>query len=552
MLASAAQAFADAPVPMAVVAVRDGALAEVQLVNRALVDLLNATPQDVVGLPVADLVHPEDAILFSAHIGDLINPMEQLQVRVVRNGWGVVWTALSVAPQGMQGDHDEPELAVIALHDVTLWRRVEEELAHRATHDSLTGLANRSLLLDQLDRSLAKLSRRQGNVAVLFCDLDGFKHLNDTFGHRVGDAVLQEAAGRILNAVRREDLVVRMGGDEFVIVCESTDSSEAGRVAERVRDSLEHPLRVHDRDFTIGLSIGVAQVADNAANPEDLLRRADLAMYRAKQRGRNRVEFFAPELEEQARARAEVVEEVRRALGADDLVIELQPIIELASGSWVGSEALARIKRTGTSTLLPEQFLADSARAGLLERLDARVREKALTWLAGKIAHGSAGPGWVSVNVSVRELTSIRFAGVVEEQLAAVGLRPQQLVIELSESAMVEAVGPTLVTLRRLRAMGCMVAIDDFGSGYSSLMSLRDLPADLVKIDRSFIAGLGSNEHDATIVSAMISIGHRLGRRMVAEGVENPMQSELLQQMGCDYGQGYLFGGPTPPAPAGP
>ncbi len=546
MLPSASQAFLDAPVPMAVVRVAHDTIGEVLLVNRALADLLNTSQEQLSGMPLADLVHPDDAVLLDTPVGALAGPVGQYNVRVVRNGWGVIWTSLSVALQPDAGL--EPDTAVVAFQDVTMWRRIEEELAHRATHDALTGLANRSLLLDQLDRAVAKLGRRSGTVAVLFCDLDGFKNLNDTYGHRVGDAVLQETAGRILNAVRREDLVVRMGGDEFVIVCESVDAAEAGRVAERIRDSLESPLRVHDRDFTASVSIGVAQVSDGSSNSEDLVRRADLAMYRAKQRGRNRVEFFAPEMEDQARSRVEVVEQVRAALTGDGLIVEMQPIIDFATGGWVGSEALARILRPGAAPLLPEEFLGASVKSGLLERLDARVRERALGWLAHRAAAGAAGPDWVSVNVSARELASIRFAVNVERQLAQAGLRPEQLMLELSEASAVDATGPTLVTLRRLRALGCLVAIDDFGSGYSSLRTLRDIPADIVKLDRVFIAGLGHDEHDEAIVAATISVGHRLGRRIIAEGVEQTVQAEMLQELGCDFGQGYLFGPPTPAA----
>lgn len=544
MLASAAQAFADAPVPLAVVAIAHDQLGEVLLANRALADLLNTDSGDVSGLQLADLVHPDDRILLESPVAVLSNPIDQFTIRVIRNGWGVIWTSLSVAPQG--ADPLRAATAVVALQDVTVWRRIEEELAHRATHDSLTGLANRSLLLDELDRGLARVSRRRGSVAVLFCDLDGFKALNDTFGHRIGDAVLQESAGRILNAVRREDLVVRMGGDEFVIVCESSDRAEAGRVAERVRSSLESPLRVHARDFTMTVSIGVAQVAETNCNPEDLLRRADLAMYRAKQLGRNRVEFFVPELEDQARTRVEVVEQVRAALAGDGVAIEVQPIIELATGDWSGSEALARIKRPGQRALHPEQFLPASTRSGLLDLLDTTVREQAMGWLAAQRAAGCAAPRWVSVNVTSHELSSIRFAVAVEQELDAAGLQPGQLMLEVAESSMSEALGPMQVTLRRLQALGCLIAIDDFGSGSSSLMSLRDLPSDLVKIDRSFISGLGHGGHDEAIVSAMIAVSHKLGRRVVAEGVEHPVQAEMLQQMGCDFGQGFLFGAPTP------
>lgn len=543
MLPSASNAFSDAPVPIAVVSLSHGLLTEVLLVNGAMSDLLNMAAEEITGLQLADLVHPDDRRLLELPAASMGDPAQPVTARMVRNGWGVVWTSLSVS---VQADGDRvPTTAVVALQDVTAWRRIEEELAHRATHDALTGLANRSLLLDQLGRAMARLGRRRGVVGVLFCDLDGFKSLNDTFGHRIGDAVLQEAAARILRAVRREDLVVRMGGDEFVIVCEPGETAELARVAERVRVALDSPLRVQQRDFALTVSIGVAHVDERAISPEDLMRRADLAMYRAKQAGRNRVVFFAQEMEDDARDQVEIVEQVRFALARDEVAIDVQPVVSLLGGTWVGSEAMARIERPGRGWLRPEELLPVGAKSGLLEHLDSRVRQQALAWLSRRQATGSATPDWVAVNATVRELSSIGFAASVEQEMAACGLRPEQLLIEVSEAAMVAATGPAQVTLHRLRALGCRIAIDDFGSGAASLMSLRDLPADMVKIDRSFVAGLGTDERDDVIVSAMIAVCEQLGREVIAEGVEREEQADLLRSMGCVYGQGSLFGQPA-------
>jgi diguanylate cyclase (GGDEF)-like protein len=541
-------AFLEAPVPLAVVEVRQGALAAVRFANRAFANLVAYSRDDLPGLPLAELFHPDDAALLESPLEVLASRIEQMQVRVVRRGWGTVWAMLLVSiPPGGSAQSGS---AVVALQDVTLWRRIEGELAHRATHDALTGLANRSMLMEQLDHSLARLGRRPGTVAVLFCDLDGFKALNDTFGHRVGDAVLQEVAGRFLDAVRSEDVVVRMGGDEFVVVCESADPGEPASVAERVRRAVEAPVRVNDRAFTISVSIGIAQVSENSGTSEDLVRRADLAMYRAKRCGRNRIEFFAPEMEEQARSRIEMVERVRSALLAGEVAIELQPVIDLGTGAWVGSEALVRIDAGDGPRLLPAQILATARRGGLIERLDASVRGSALAWLAERGAARSGQPSWVSVNTSVRELRSARFTGAVEAELAEHGLLPEQLLLELSESSIAEIQGSALVTLRRLHAMGCRIAIDDFGSGRSSLTSLRDVVADVVKIDRSFVAGLGRDDHDAAIVGAIVTVAHKLGRTVVAKGIERPEQVHILRELGCDLGQGFLVGRPQPPAGA--
>jgi diguanylate cyclase (GGDEF)-like protein/PAS domain S-box-containing protein len=538
-----AAAFLEAPVPMAVAAVHGGVLGEVLVANRALCALFGIGEAGLVGRQVRDLVHPEDAEVLTGPLTDLVSGSRQL--RIVRANWGSVWTtaALSLLPAGGDGLDGS---AVIALQDVTMWREMEAELAHRASHDALTGLANRSLLMDHLDRVMARLARRSGTVAVLFCDLDGFKALNDTFGHRVGDTALQEVAHRILGAVRREDVVVRMGGDEFVIVCEALDSSEASHVADRVREALDAPVRVGGRDFTVSVSIGVAQVTESSGNPEDLVRRADLAMYRAKKLGRNRVEFFAPEMEDAARTRVEIVERVRAGLNQGHVGVDVQPVISFRTGAWIGSEALGRIRPPDERVLLPPQFLDAAANAGLLTKFDAQVRELALGWLAAMGASGGNQPHWVSVNVSVRDLMTVRFAATVEERLRAHGLVPSQLNFELGESEMIDAAGAALATLRRLRTLGCHVTMDDFGSGYSSLTSLRDLPVDFVKIDRSFVAGLGHDSDDEAIVAAIIAVGHQLDRLVIAEGVETPIQSEVLKAMGCDLGQGHLFGAPNP------
>lgn len=537
--------FADAPVPLAVVAIQSGVLREIVTANDAFSRLVCVPAEHLPGRELSALLHSRDAELLGGTAVALLT--DQFQVRVLRDGHDPVWAMLSLRVAGSDPGL-ERATAVVSLQDVTHWRQVEEELAHRATHDALTGLANRSMLMGHLERALARLGRRSGSLAVLFCDLDGFKTLNDTFGHRAGDAVLRSVAKRILGAVRAEDVVVRVGGDEFVIVCEATDPREPGQVAERVRSALEAPLQVSGRDLTVGVSIGVAQASENSGSPEDLVRRADLAMYRAKQLGRNRVEVFNPELEEHARSRIEMVEQVRTALLGGGVVIDLQPVVDLGSGAWVGSEALARIRQPDGHRLLPPQFMSTARSAGLIERLDGQVRSQALDWLAARSGSGGASaPLWVSVNVSARELGTAQFAAAVQSELADHGLDPSRLMLELAESAIAEMQGPVLATLRRLRTIGCRIAIDDFGSGNSGLTSLRDLGSDVVKIDRSFIAGLGHDAHDEAIVEAIISVSHRLGRRVVAKGIESPGQADLLRSLGCDMGQGYLFGPPEPP-----
>ena len=529
--------FADAPIPLAEMTVEDGRLGTIVRANRAWANLIDTHPDALAGSGLGQLLHPADSDLVDLPIEAISNPTMPRQARIVRPGWGVVWVALDV---GLS--QDDPGTAVVALQDVTAWRRAEQELAHRAAHDALTGLANRSTLQDHLDRSLARLARRPGTVAVLFCDLDGFKDLNDTFGHRFGDLVLREVARRITGAVRRSDIVVRTGGDEFVVICEGDDFNEGQQVAERIRAALEAPMHVQGRDTALSVSIGVSQVSGAEADGELLVRQADLAMYRAKELGRNRIEPFAPELEERARNRVAAAEQVRQAIDEGRVAVLMRPIASLSDGHVVGSEALATIDIPNGGAMSPREVLRDSDGRGLLGRLDAMIREAALDWLA---ANGEDYPvQWVSASVTSRELTWPGFVARIDASLRKRGVAPQRLVLQVEEEAMLDATQPTLETIRRLRELGCRIAIDNVGGGHSSFTSMRDLPIDLVKIDREFVAGLGRTTGDEAIITAIITVGHSLGRAVIADGVDTAEQAEILRHLECDLGSGEQIGPP--------
>ena len=533
--------FTDAPIPLAEMTLEGDRLGTIMRANRAWAALLDTDPGALVGKKLEELLHPADAELAAAPIDDLLNPTTPRQARVVRQGWGVVWVAMEI---GLGAEH--PGTAVVALQDVTAWRRAEQELAHRAAHDALTGLANRSTLQDHLDRSLARLARRPGAVAVLFCDLDGFKDLNDTFGHRFGDLVLREVARRITGAVRRSDVVVRTGGDEFVVICDGDDTSEGQQVAERIRAALEEPMHVQGRDTALSVSIGVAQSTRADADADLLVRQADLAMYRAKELGRNRIESFQPELEERARNRVEAAEQVRQAIEEGSIHVLMHPIASLSDGHVVGSEARAMIELPDGGAISPREVLRYAEGRGLLGRLDSIIREAALDWLA---ASGEDYPvQWVAVSVMSRELTWPGFVAGIESSLQGRGVAPQRLVLQVEEEVVLDAAKPTLDTIRRLRELGCRIAIDNVGGGHSSFTSLRDLPVDLVKIDRDFVSRLGGDSGDEAIVAAIIAIGHSLGRAVIADGVDSVEQAEILRHLGCDLGAGAQFG-PAEPAP---
>lgn len=513
----------------------------------SFVQLLGSARDEVVGRPLTEFVHPDDETLLQGGVDRFLDPGRSAQLRVIRPGWGVLWVALTAT---VLPDYPPDGLVVVALDDITAFRKAEQALAHRASHDPLTGLPNRAVLMSHLARVVARLGRRPGTVAVMFVDLDGFKNINDSFGHRLGDEVLKEVARRVSLAVRRYDVVTRMGGDEFVVVCDALETtSESASVAERIRAALDDPFEIHGRTHAMSGSVGVAQTSDPATTPEDLLRRADLAMYLAKERGRNRVEFFAADLEERVRGRVRMVEALRLALDDGRVLIHTQPVFSLTDSNVAGYEAFARLRTVDGSLLTPNDFLDAAEQSGLVVRLDNRVIDLSLQWLPGKRESGgeagATGRPWVSVNVSSRLLASPRFGDVLRRRVEAHGLQPGDLVVEIGEASVVRAVGPAILTLRRLRTAGFRVALDNFGTGLSSLSALRELPVDFVKVDRSFVSGLGVSAADESIVAAVIRVAHDLGRCVVAQGVETPLQADFLREHACDLGQGYLLGSPV-------
>lgn len=537
-------AFRLTPTPTLVVAVAqsdegDRETGTIVAVSESFLQLLGVGDDEVLGRRLQEFAHPDDEVILGEGLESLLDPTRPTQIRMVRPGWGVVWVAIATTFIPDVGDNG---LLVVTLDDITAFRKAEQALAHRASHDPLTGLPNRAVLMSHLSRVLARLGRQPGTVAVMFVDLDGFKNINDTYGHRVGDNVLKEVARRISVAVRRDDVVTRMGGDEFVVVCDALESSsESAMVSERVRAALDEPFDSHGRLHQLSASIGVAQTSDPATSGEDLLRRSDLAMYLAKDHGRNRVEFFAAELEDRARTRVLMVDLAREALADGLLRIGVQPVFHLRDNTVAGYEAFARIQ-SGGRVLTPEHFLPAAEESGLVTKIDARVFELGTEWLRDKRGDGS--PVWLGVNTSVRFLSNPRVVHSLLERVLAVGLQPRDVVVEIGESHLMSANGPAFTSLRRLRAAGFRIALDDFGTGLSSLTAMRDLPVDLIKIDHSFVAGLGSDPADESIVAAIISVAHDLGLTVIGEGVERPAQADFLRENGCDLAQGYLFGSP--------
>ncbi|HEV2541472.1 MAG TPA: EAL domain-containing protein [Methylobacterium sp.] len=425
--------------------------------------------------------------------------------------------------------------------DVTERRRFETQIQHLAQHDPLTDLANRAALRQALTETLA--SARWEDCAVLYIDLDRFKPINDTFGHAVGDQILQEAARRLRLTVRPQDVIARLGGDEFALVLSPADPQRVAEMARTILDALNQPYGVKRLPIRIGASIGIAVAPLAGRDPDILLRNADLALYEAKKEGRNRYSFYDPAMGDKAAARSMLEADLNRALERREFVLHYQPIVRARTGATIGFEALLRWRRPDGVATSPADFVPAAEEAGLMPEIGAWILAEACREAMAWPAHLT-----VAVNVSATQLRSAQFIDAVERALAESGLPPHRLEIEITETAVLQNRELALSLLRRLRVLGVMIALDDFGTGYSSLSFVHTFPLTRLKIDRSFVRGLGHDPQSAAIVRAIIGLSRSLGLAVTAEGVETEDQRRLLaKERGLDM-QGYLFGHPEPAA----
>jgi diguanylate cyclase (GGDEF)-like protein/PAS domain S-box-containing protein len=440
-----------------------------------------------------------------------------------------------------------------ACQDVTAQREAAEALSKLALHDPLTGLPNRSLFMDRLGQALRRLDRSDRVLAVLFVDLDRFKVINDRFGHAAGDEMLTGVATRLREVLRPHDTVARLGGDEFVVLCEDLEDDRAAlRVAERVLGALDRPVSCSGHEVACSASIGISLTRRSEVTPDALLRDADMAMYRAKETGRHRIEVFDNTARLRTQARIQTAEELRRAVEANQLRVVYQPIVHLASDATpAGVEALVRWQHPRRGLLTPAEFIQLAEDTGLVVPLGAWVLRQACRDLTEVLDRGGLGDTppdlVVSVNLSARQLSTPGLVPMVESVLAEHGLAPWRLCFEITESVLMDDVELAIAVLSDLRALGVRLAIDDFGTGYSSLSYLKRFPVDIVKLDRAFVAGLGRDSAADAITAAVINLGHALGLSVVAEGVENEEQLTVLRALRCDRAQGYLWSVPLTP-----
>jgi diguanylate cyclase (GGDEF)-like protein/PAS domain S-box-containing protein len=460
-------------------------------------------------------------------------------LRSYRKDGSTLWTEAYIAPVRDVAGAVTHFVAVST--DVTEKRRYESELEHQATHDALTGLVNRKLLSERLRQEIAGAARHGQAVWVLFIDLDRFKFVNDSVGHRAGDECLQAIAQRLQAAVRPQDTVARLGGDEFMLVLSERGDGHLGHsVLERILQAVARPVSAGGQEFFLSCSLGVASFPRDSADPETLIEYADLAMYRAKQQGRANYQFYLPEMNQQAQERLHLESAMRSALERGEFELHYQPQLDLRSGRIVGVEALLRWRHPELGLLLPRRFLTLAEDTGLIVPIGSWAMRQACAQVRGWQLDGAAGLR-LAFNLASRQFNEPDLLAQVAQVLDDTGLPAASLELELTERMVMSDVARALATLSGLRELGVSVAVDDFGTGYSSLAQLKDYPLDVLKIDRSFVHAISNNSNDAAIPDAIISLAHNLGMRVIAEGVETEAQCEYLARNMCDEIQGRLF-----------
>ena len=517
-------------------------------VNPAICKLLGRRPDELVGRPWGFYGHPDDAGLVMAMLGYLRGGADAYsgEQRFLRLDGATVWLQVNVTV--VRDGGDKAVYLMTQVQNITERKHLEDKMRHLALHDGLTGLPNRALLNDRLDHALASSVRSASQIGVIFIDLDDFKEVNDALGHSVGDRLLVEVSRRLRKSVRPGDTVARFGGDEFVAVCASVTRESMSALAVRVAQAVSAPFTIKGRRVPLKASLGIT-ISRSGSDAQSLLSEADAAMYRAKD-ARGGPAFFDDSLRRQAEAMLDGERALRAAIHRGELVAYYQPIVDLRSGAMVGMEALARWHSAKGEVIEPNDFIPLAEATGLIVELGEAVLNTAVSEVAAWNAEspGSA-PLWVSVNLSARQVADPHLTDLVIDLLGRHGLPPRLLHLEVTETAVMEDINRSISVLEELRTFGVQLSLDDFGTGYSSLSYLRQLPVDTLKIDRSFIVNLGSDQN-ASIVNAIVRLAHALDLFCVAEGVETEGQRATLSGLGCDFGQGYLWSRPLPPPAA--
>ncbi len=540
--------------------------------ERAFIGWLGELLEPNVLLSTALAGHPNTAVTFSydagsSHVvfrGGSREPSHALVTTIdLHNGW-TVRTAAPAPPAGVFGDLHAATLLVGGIllslmfaalmyiqgtgrmRALSLVAEKTRELSHQALHDTLTGLPNRALVLDRAEQMLARTARAPGMIAgALFVDVDGFKHVNDNLGHAAGDVLLRTVGQRLEAVVRDQDTVGRLGGDEFVVLVESSsEDSAADILADRLVEALREPVDIGTgAEVNVTVSIGVA--VGQYSTPDGLLRDADLALYAAKAAGRDRYSLFDASMHADVEGRVALEMDLAEALKSEQFFLLYQPIFDLASGRIEGLEALVRWRHPVRGIVPPDEFIPLAEESGLIVPIGRWVLGEACRQAQAWTAGGGRSVG-ISVNVSAYQLGRDDFADDVRQALQASGLDPAALMIEITETTVMRDVGVACEHLREVKALGASVAVDDFGTGYASLSQLQKMPADVLKVDRSFIAALEGGEQSRDLLQAILGVGHSMSLKVIAEGIETEEQLRTVTEMGCEMAQGFLIGRPSP------
>jgi diguanylate cyclase (GGDEF)-like protein/PAS domain S-box-containing protein len=521
---------------------RDG---RIRYQTPSVVRVLGFLAVDLDGASLDRVLHPDALEHVTSYLDQLVNsPPETVrttEARLLRADDSVIHAEI-VGVQLL----DNPDVSgiVLTIRDVTGRRSLEDQLRHQAFHDALTGLSNRALFLDRVEHALARIRRTDSPTpAIAFIDLDDFKLVNDSLGHGAGDELLRAVADRLRSCLRSGDTPARLGGDEFAVLLEDArDTRAVVEVAERILDSLQAPVVIEGREVYAHASIGVATRRGPDTTPDELLNNADLAMYTAKAKGKGCIEIFEPDMENRAVDRAAIRTELERAVERRQIAVAFQPIVRLDTGELVAFEALARWDHPERGPISPAEFVPIAEDTGLIVPLGHQVLQQACAQLGLWLTANPRATWQVSVNLSARQLLAPDLVTNVRSTTEAAGLDPSSLILELTESVLLADSERVLRRLHRLKDLGVQIAIDDFGTGYSSLSYLQRVPFDILKIDRAFVAALRVEDPQTTLVRTIMEISRTLGRRTIAEGIEEQIELDGLLALGCELGQGTHFG----------
>lgn len=532
----------------------DAPSGHVRMANTAALKIRHLTEEAVYGHPFTDMVkvsppyHPDgrpfdlDELPLARAIYHGESP-RNLELILNKDTDSERWLLANAGP--VRNDDGDIIAGVVVVTDVTEVKRAEEQIRQRAYYDSLTLLPNRTLFMEVLEKAVTRNTRQGKVLALMYIDLDRFKHVNDSLGHDLGDQLLCEAAGRIRQLVRESDTVARLGGDEFtVILTDLTHTDSATVIAEKLIKRLAEPYRLPGHDIYSGASVGITFSPDDGLSPATLLKNADMAMYQAKEHGRSTFQFFTQAMTDRAETFVAVEKDLRLALERGQLRLVYQPIFHIPSGKWAGLEALVRWEHPLWGLVGPDRFIPVAEETGLIQHLGTWVLGTACRETKALAKTLDCALPRLAVNVSSRQFRLGFDAELVSRTLQQTNFPPERLTLEITESLLMEEEERIMCTLTALREMGVGLSVDDFGTGYSSLGYLRRFPVSVLKIDREFVRDLGSDPRDANLVEAIVSIARNLQMRVVAEGVESEEQLALLERIGCEYAQGFLLGRP--------